>query len=118
MAIAMFMTLRCERNASTINPLTEFLADMGIPDVHFVPVADKDGSFGIAYNQSLGFFDDIRDGDWKIAQQLHAKAFPNHFTETPNRFSSKINDKGNRKALDKAPEWYAENFQVEFHCKW
>jgi len=69
--------------------------------------AVDDSSFALASSQSFGFFDDVRDSDWKIAQKLHLKAFPNHFRESLDSY-----DKG----FDSSA-WYGENFQEEFHCK-
>ena len=72
--------------------------------------SETTSSFALAYEQSLGFFDDIRDEDWKLAQKIHTKVFPNHFRETLDGYHDI--------ELDYAPMWYAENFQAEFHCKW
>ena len=100
-----------------MHPWTQAMTDVGIPDFDFSHQAMFADSFALAYSQSFGFFDDIRESDWKLAQKLHAKTFPNHFRETLYKFSHSIKDKGDRVALNKAPEWYAENFQEEFHCK-
>ena len=91
--------------------------DPAIPIEYFLQQQPK-LSYALAYNQSFGFFDNIPDSDWKIAQTLHAKAFPNHFREVPNEYSSKIEDKANIAVLKKSPFWYAENFQEEFHCEY
>ncbi len=73
-------------------------------------------SFQLASKQSFGFFDDVTDNQWKIAQKLHAKSFPNHFDKQPVKYSNAINDKRNPPNLKQSSHWYAENFQEEFHC--
>jgi len=60
----------------------------------------------LAYDQSFGFFDDIPDTQWKMFQEIHTNVFPNHYDNTLS-----IEPVGSR-----APAWYAENFQEEFHC--
>jgi Methyltransferase domain len=81
-----------------------------VPQTNNVHRPSDKSSFALAYKQSLGFFDDIRDEDWKLAQKIHTKVFPNHFRETLDGYHDI--------ELDYAPMWYAENFQAEFHCKW
>ena len=115
-SMVIFLTWTTYREA--FHPLTRAMTDVGNPDFYFTQSTANGKSFTLAYGQSFGFFDDIRESDWKLAQKLHAKTFPNHFRDTPYKFSHSINDKGKRVALDKAPDWYAENFQEEFHCKW
>lgn len=71
-------------------------------------------SFQLASQQSFGFFDDIPENQWKIAQTIHAKAFPNHFREALHKpFLNE--DIPSIKELASA-RWYAENFHEEFHC--
>lgn len=82
-------------------------ADGGLPAV----------GYRLAYQQSYGFFDDVSDVDWKRAQHLHARGFPNHYRDEPKQYSNNINDQGKYSALMKSSWWYAENFQEEFHCR-
>ena len=65
---------------------------------------DNGDVFALASKQSLGFFDDISEAQWKVSQQIHFKSFPNHYAERVSKTSPKPN------------EWYAEHFQEEFHC--
>ncbi len=83
---------------------------------HSPSTATAAATFQLAFSQSLGYFDDVPERQWKIAQHLHAKAFPNHFGKPPIRYSNTINDKGKIPKLQKSSHWYAENFQEEFHC--
>jgi len=77
---------------------------------------DHLSGYDIAYKQSFGFFHDISNENWRIAQKVHARAFPNHFTTDLKRYSTGINDKFNLKNIAKSSFWNAENFQEEFHC--
>lgn len=73
--------------------------------------------YELAYEQSYGFFDDISNENWLIAQKLHSKTFPNYYQESALlKYANKITDLGNIKALSKSSWWNAENFQEEFHC--
>lgn len=72
--------------------------------------------YQLANQQSFGFFDDITDDNWKIAQKIHKNAFPNHFSSDLEPYSNKPDDKGNYAALKQSNWWNAENFQEEFHC--
>ena len=73
----------------------------------FIDFSGDHESYALAYDQSFGFFDDIRDNHWKIFQKIHAQVFPNHFIKPLST-----------EPISNAPFWYAENFQEEFHCKW
>ena len=80
-----------------------------LPACRKIFVTDQD-RFALAFRQSFGFFTDITDEQWEIAQKLHAKTFPNHFHPkvlSLEEMKSKSHD-GHR--------WYSENFQEEFHC--
>lgn len=84
-----------------------------------VPLSDPAapcGSSLLAYNQSFGFFDDVSDENWKRAQRIHARLFPNHLSKDMLKYSSTIADRGNFRKLKSSSWWYGENFQVEFHC--
>jgi len=61
-------------------------------------------TYALALKQSFGFFTDIPEDQWRIAQEIHAKTFPNHFRKTILSFD------------ELSARWYAENFQEEFHC--
>ena len=72
-------------------------------------MTDQD-PLALALRQSFGFFTDIPDAQWEMAQKLHAKTFPNHFHPkvlSLEEMKSKFHE-GHR--------WYSENFQEEFHC--
>lgn len=117
---SVFLTFQGARIACKENPLTEFLNSAGVlPDIHFSTTGSSLSSVStsLAYNQSFGFFDDIRDDDWKIAQRIHAKTFPNTFRGKPEKYSNGINDRGKIEKLRWSAHWYAENFQEEFHCE-
>jgi hypothetical protein len=74
-------------------------------------------SYKVAYDQSLGFFDDISDENWKRAQTIHTKMFPNHYTKMSLfQNSNSPNDKGNYEKLKRSQNWNGNNFQEEFHC--
>mmetsp|Transcript_5557 Transcript_5557/g.15704 ORF Transcript_5557/g.15704 Transcript_5557/m.15704 type:complete len:400 (-) Transcript_5557:72-1271(-) len=81
--------------------------------------SSSSSSFGLAHQQSFGFFDDISDHHWRIAQSIHRQAFPNYFSSA-ERYSHAMsmpkNSPAFRKALDGSKDWNAENFQEEFHC--
>eukprot|EP00934_Nitzschia_sp_Nitz4_P007124 Nitzschia sp. Nitz4//scaffold57_size113557//67197//68502//NITZ4_003997-RA/size113557-snap-gene-0.54-mRNA-1//-1//CDS//3329554864//7114//frame0 len=61
-------------------------------------VSSTGTSLGAA--QSFGFFNDISNDQWRVAQAIHAKSFPNYF-----RLSSSV-----------ANLWYNSNFHPEFTC--
>ncbi len=63
--------------------------------------SDKE-TFALASKQSFGFFTDIPESQWRVAQGIHAKSFPNCY--------------GGDASAAVANKWYAENFQEEFHC--
>jgi hypothetical protein len=77
----------------------------------------KTQSYKLAYDQSFGFFDDITDKDWKRAQLIHSRMFPNHFGKDLLQYSSGMKDKSNPERLSPSRSWNGENFQEEFHCK-
>jgi hypothetical protein len=60
-------------------------------------------SFELAIKQSFGFFTDITDDQWRLAQKIHAKVFPNIYGDQ----ESVVSD---------TSVWYGSNFQEEFHC--
>ncbi len=72
-------------------------------------------STSLAKNQSFGFFDDISDEHWKLAQQHHKALFPNYFNDL-HIYSNGPGDKGKIDRLRKSSWWNGENFQVEFIC--
>ena len=74
-----------------------------------VPVAT-----GLAHAQSFGFFTDIPDSAWKIAQRLAAKTFPNE--HQIQKYANGPNDKGKSSKLRYSNRWNGHNFQEEFHC--
>jgi hypothetical protein len=73
--------------------------------------------YQLAYQQSLGFFDDIPDHQWKRAQEIHSKIFPNHFGNLRD-FSSGVDNKhpAFKTTVARANMWNGANFHVEFHC--
>jgi hypothetical protein len=79
--------------------------------------ASGGAAYKLAYDQSLGFFDDVSDDDWKRAQIIHAKMFPSHNTKNSLfKNSNSPNDKGKRDKLKGSQHWNGDNFQEEFHC--
>lgn len=71
----------------------------------------------LAYQQSFGFFDDISDEQWKQAQRIHARLFPNFYIPgNLTLYSNGYEDKGKFHKLKKSNWWNAQNFQEEFHC--
>ena len=71
-------------------------------------------AFRLAYDQSYGFFDDVPEDAWKVAQSIHARMFPNH--QDLSKFANGIGDFRKVPALQKSKDWNAANFQEEFHC--
>ena len=69
----------------------------------------------LAKEQSDGFFTDITNTNWQIAQTYHAKLFPNYYS-TLEQFSNGPGDKGKINMLRNSNKWYGQNFQVEFIC--
>lgn len=82
------------------------------------PVAALSGdNYSLAKEQSFGYFTDITNENWRIAQAHHASLFPNYYDDL-NKFSNGPNDKGRKEKLQKSMNhhWYGYNFQVEFVC--
>lgn len=77
--------------------------------------ASSDEEYSLAREQSFGYFTDITNENWQIAQTYHAKLFPNYFANL-DKFSNGPKDKGKTERLRKANYWYGQNFQVEFIC--
>ena len=71
--------------------------------------------YTLANQQSYGFFTDISNEHWKLAQIHHAKLFPNYYSNL-KEFSNGNNDKGKIQQLRNSNKWYGQNFQVEFIC--
>lgn len=71
--------------------------------------------YKLAADQSFGFFNDISEANWKRAQEIHAKLFPNQYGDL-KKYSNGPDDKGNMPALKHSSHWNGENFQEEFHC--
>lgn len=71
--------------------------------------------FSLAKRQSFGYFDDISDENWKRAQKIHAKMFPNHAPRL-GQYSNAVVVKDMMKELKMSNFWYAQNFHEEFHC--
>jgi hypothetical protein len=74
-----------------------------------------DNRYQLASDQSFGFFTDISDANWKRAQAIHAKMFPNYFQDL-KKYAHGPNDKGDIPKLKRSHYWNGENFQTEFHC--
>jgi hypothetical protein len=73
-------------------------------------------NYKLSNEQSLGFFDDISEENWIRAQQIHAKLFPNHYSNDMLKYSNGPDDKRHKNKLKQSKDWNAENFQEEFHC--
>lgn len=74
-------------------------------------------SYKLAYQQSGGFFTDITDEQWKRAQRIHSRVFPNYYVPgNLTEYSNGINDKGNYGKLKRSNWWNGQNFQQEFSC--
>ena len=78
-------------------------------------LSEKADDFELARRQSLGYFDDISSKNWKRAQEIHARMFPNHYGNL-QKYSNGPNDFGNIPQLRRSNYWNGENFQEEFHC--
>lgn len=78
----------------------------------------EEKSYSLAYEQSFGFFDDIPDENWRVAQKIHAQLFPNHFSNDLTQHSHSFDGvNGQYKMLARtSPRWHAQNFHEEFHC--
>ena len=75
--------------------------------------------YDLAKKQSYGFFDNISDEDWKRAQTIHTRMFPNYVNSPSSsryNYSNTIHDKGQYKKLSDSHYWYGDNYQEEFHC--
>ena len=90
----------------------------------FKHINDNDGlsveallfSTSLARDQSNGFFSDVSNENWKIAQEHHAALFPNYY-QNLKAYSNGPDDKGKGpEKLGKSSHWNGENFQVEFIC--
>ena len=77
--------------------------------------SSSDEGYSLAKEQSLGYFTDITNENWRIAQTHHARLFPNYYANLEN-FSNGPKDKGRVKKLGRSHFWYGQNFQVEFIC--
>ena len=75
----------------------------------------QQSGFSLAQRQSFGYFDDISDENWKRAQTIHAKMFPNHAARL-GEYSNAVIVKDKMKELKMSSFWYAQNFHEEFHC--
>lgn len=75
-------------------------------------------NYSLAYQQSLGYFDDIPNHQWMRAQEIHSKMFPNHFESNLYKFSSGTDNKDPKfmKQVKLANKWYGNSFHPEFHC--
>lgn len=62
-------------------------------------------SFGMAYAHSLGFIDDVQDGEWELMRQIAIKAENNEHPDDPLR------------KHDKAHRWYQSNWDPNFSCR-
>lgn len=86
------------------------------PSAHSRSASSSDSnSYWLASSQSEGFFDDISNAHWKIAQKYHAAMFPNFYHDLA-RYSHGAGDKKDWSKLRQANLWYGDNFQVEFIC--
>eukprot|EP00555_Chaetoceros_dichaeta_P008404 CAMPEP_0198255438 /NCGR_PEP_ID=MMETSP1447-20131203/5558_1 /TAXON_ID=420782 /ORGANISM="Chaetoceros dichaeta, Strain CCMP1751" /LENGTH=350 /DNA_ID=CAMNT_0043941805 /DNA_START=35 /DNA_END=1087 /DNA_ORIENTATION=+ len=93
---------------------------------------DEYDEYELARKESFGFFDNYPQADWKRAQEIHAKVFPNHYSNDMTQYSSVVDKteysraerlkkpyliaKGQIYDVRDSNWWNAENFQVEFHC--
>jgi hypothetical protein len=74
-------------------------------------------SFELAKRQSFGFFETIPDEDWKRAQRIHARMFPNYYQGHPlTQNSNRMEDRPEISRLRRSHLWFGDNFQEEFHC--
>ena len=105
--INQFLTLPC------VSQRERILREESIISSHIQPKS----SASLAFRQSYGFFDDITDAHWKIAQHLHKRAFPNFFAASKLRkYANVASDRGKYKKLGRSSWWNGENFQQEFTC--
>lgn len=71
--------------------------------------------YSLAKEQSFGYFTDISNENWRIAQSHHASLFPNYYANL-SKHSNGPNDKGKINKLRQSQNWNGQNFQVEFIC--
>lgn len=78
---------------------------------------NEEVAYSLAKEQSFGYFTDITNENWRVAQRHHASLFPNYYADHGlTKFSNGPNDKGKPDKLGKSNTWYGQNFQVEFIC--
>lgn len=77
----------------------------------------EEDAYSLAKEQSFGYFTDITNDNWRIAQMHHASLFPNYHADL-TKYSNSPQDMGRYDNLRKSNNhyWYGQNFQVEFIC--
>ncbi|CAJ1936032.1 unnamed protein product [Cylindrotheca closterium] len=101
-------------NSTMTRNLCETVVETPIPSAATGQPMSQSG-FSFAQRQSFGYFDDISDENWKRAQQIHAKMFPNHSPRL-GQYSNALVVKDKMAELKMSSFWYAQNFHKEFHC--
>lgn len=71
------------------------------------PPQKRNVDYSLANEQSFGFFTDISNTNWQIAQRYHANLFPNYYADL-KKFSNGPNDKGKVKNLARSNMWYGQ----------
>jgi hypothetical protein len=69
--------------------------------------------YSLAKEQSFGFFTDISDENWKIAQKYHSSLFPNYYANL-NKYSNGKRDKGKTKNLGRSNMWYGQVSEIKY----
>ncbi len=112
LAVVLVLTMSTLRDNTRVATLTHPMSEN---DSSYSPVATRQESFALALKQSYGFFTDITETQWRLAQTIHAKTFPNQFREYPSEYSGGTFLERHDKTIE-SHKWYAENFHEEFQC--
>jgi len=68
-------------------------------------VSCKEDKYDLAYNQSYGFFDDIKEEHWKLLQKLAVEHENHKYPEAPLTHNPAF-DKRTSKYFSSHPAWY------------
>lgn len=105
-----FMTLAAVISL-TMSNLSHFMLTHTTTNIKANTIGNAD--YSLAKEQSFGFFTDIRDENWKIAQRYHSSLFPNYYAD-PQIYSNGNNDKGKTKQLRNSHMWYGQVSGIQY----
>jgi hypothetical protein len=63
--------------------------------------------YSLAKEQSFGFFTDISNENWLIAQRYHSSLFPNYYADL-QKYSNGIGDRGKVNNIRNSNMWYGQ----------